>query len=280
MSTDGNKTRVLLGWPWYDGPDKNTFGLYHEITHYFGRLQERSMWLTKYGDDNEVTKDRQLDVLSGTGDTEITAADGEFEFGYQDVSGISLVGMAREKIISAALDWGADYVFMWDDDMRFPWSAFLKMYRHQKPVVNALAFTGNEPIWPCLWSVSVENGEYYSKVVYDYPENALITDEDVDGVIAFGSAVSLYNMNVFRRIHKPWFHSTGFGEDFMFCMRCHENGIRAYVDTSIKVQHLMKTPRWADEDKYKKDREAFKDFYKEQEEKQDNGYEIWKGYRE
>ena len=257
MSGSPRKTKVLLGWPWYDGPDIETYTSYNEVTHYFGRLQERSLWLSAFGDEGAEKVGRRLDPLCEDGDlAEITAEDGIFEFGYSDVGRNSLVGQAREKIVEAAIAWGADYLFMWDDDMKFKWSTFLRLWRHQKPVVNALGFTSTYPVWPCLWSVQRgnEHRSDWANIVFDYPKDQLISNEEVGGVIAFGAGVTLYDVNVFRRMPKPWFFSTGTGEDFLFCMRCHENGIRTYVDTSIKVEHLMKAPRWSSEEFYEEAR--------------------------
>jgi len=253
------KTKVCLGWPWYNGPDVDTYQRYMEVCHYFGKMQERSEWLA-WMRQNDIDRDNipLLDRMQADGDrTEITVDDGVFEFVYADESGLSLPGLARERIVENAQSAGADWLFMWDDDMLFPWSAFLRLWRHQKPVVAALAFTARDPICPVIYRITRTNtgGEklvYGSDPVLDYPKNALISDDDIDGPLAFGAGVVLINMNVFRTIEKPWFNSTGCGEDYMFCLRCYLNGIPRYVDTSLKTLHRKKEPQWASEIEYEK----------------------------
>ena len=249
-------TKVCLGFPWYNGPDPHTYTRYMEMVHYFGRLQERSYWL-----DEVVENLDGLPPLDPSGDdpeAELTLKDyelsGRFEFGYSNEGGLSLPGLARELVVEGALAWGADWLLMWDDDMLFPWSAFLKLWRHQKPVTAALAFTSRLPIQPVIYRIlerhTAKGLVRESDFVLDYPKDRLITDQDVDGPIAFGAGVVLINMNVFKQIPKPWFHSTGCGEDWMFCLRCFDHGISRYVDTSVKTMHKSANPTWVSEDLY------------------------------
>ena len=263
-------TKVCLGLPWYSGPDEDTYNTYFEMLHYFGRLQERSHWLQYYQGTNLEDLHQELPPLdpmqADAARTEITGEDGVVEVGYAMQGGWSLPGLAREHVVDSALAWGADWLFMWDDDMLMPWSAFLRLWRHQKPVVAALAFTAREPIQPVIYRIEEKqnaNGQlvHNSKFVLDYPENQLISDEHVDGPIAFGAGVVLINMNVFRQVPKPWFHSTGGGEDWMFCIRCWQHGVPRYVDTSLKTLHKMRRPSWSGEDAYEESRRERPDDY-------------------
>ena len=76
-----------------------------------------------------------------------------------------------------------------------------------------------------------------SHIVFDYPKNKLISNADVEGSLAFGMGMVLYDMSIFKIIPQPWFASTGCGEDFFFCTRCHEYGIPRHLDTSVKTSH-------------------------------------------
>ena len=259
------RVRVLLGLPWYQGPDPNTYQLYFEQMHYYGRLRERCEWLNwigeKYGRDDQVAALKELpllDPMRADGDSqEITLEDDSiFEFGLTDETSLSLPGWARERCVENALKWNADWIFFWDADMRFPWSTFLKLWRHQKPVIAALAFTAREPTYPVISRILekpdtenlVPNAiKYIAEPVFDYPKDQLIGGSDIGGSLAFGTGVCLINLNVFRQIPKPWFHSTGCGEDFMFCVRCHLHGVPRYVDTATKTQHKKHNPSWIDE---------------------------------
>lgn len=258
-------TKVCLGFPWYNGPDAHTYTRYMEMVHYFGRLQERSQWLQ--WKDGEVPADIPLlDRMQIDGDrAEITAEDGIFEFGYSFQGGLSLPGLARELVVEDAMAWGADWLLMWDDDMLFEWSSFLRLWRHQKPVTAALAFTARVPIQPVIYRIKEShdhNGlKRQSEFVLDYPKDKLITDQDIDGPIAFGAGMVLINMNVFKQIPKPWFHSTGCGEDWMFCIRCFDHGIPRYVDTSVKTMHKGANPLWVDENLYETHRQLYVETY-------------------
>ena len=246
------KTKIMLGWPWYGGPDRAAFARFFEFTHYCGRLQERSYWLAEYG---ELPDMPNLNREKEDSAFEIAPEDGVFEFAYYTVVGNSLIGRAREEIVEAAQQWGADYLFMYDDDMIWGWDTLLRLLRHNKPVVNALGFTSREPITPCMWKIQRrrrEDGEweYSDKVIYDYPKDQLVGQEDLGGPVAFGAGVTLYNMNVFNQMPKPWFSSTGCGEDWFFCIRCYQDGIPLYVDTSIKTHHKSMKVDWQNEELY------------------------------
>ena len=259
--------KIVLGLPWYGGPDIDCYPGYFEMMCYLGRVRERSIWfdsLTKqYG---EVPKEilaslPPLDPWALEGDaTEITPEDGIFEFAIANQTRLSLPGLARERLVDSALQYGADWLFMWDADMKFPWSTLLRLWRHQKPVANALGFTSRDPVIPCLYKiregfdVATKAPTYDSEVIYDYPKGKLIGSEDIDGSIAFGAGVTLINMNVFRQIPKPWFNSTGCGEDWFFCVRCHLHGISRYVDTSINVLHKAHKVNWYGVDLYDQER--------------------------
>lgn len=264
-------TKILLGFPWYDGPDVRTYTLYNEVMHYFGRLQERSQWMAAMKEADMVCPSvPPLDPMDADkGRQEYTQEDfdrfGVLRFGQADEAGLSLPGLARERLVESALAWGADYLFMWDADMRLPWSALLRLMRHQKPIVAALAFTARKPVQPVIYRIQESYDErgmvFTSETVYDYPRNQLIGNADVDGSLAFGAGVVLYNMNVFTQIPKPWFHSTGCGEDWMFCVRCHQHGVPRYMDTSLKTQHKGHEPEWIDEQYYDNFRAAHPDVY-------------------
>jgi len=275
-------TKVLLGFPWYNGPDVDTFTFYFELIHYFGRMFERSLWVEwldkqvdKYGAECPLP-DYALDALPKLNSinpddrsAEITFNDEVFHFWIAAEPGYSLPGKTREMIVERGLAEGCEWLLMWDDDMTFDLSTFLRLYRHQKPVVAALAFTARDPQQPVIYRMKEKWDEinkipfYDSETVWDYPKDQLIGDEDVGGVLTFGTGVVLINLNVFKQIPKPWFASTGCGEDFHFCVRCHLHGIPRYVDTSVKTLHKpRKFPEWYGEDRYWRVREQYPEVYK------------------
>lgn len=266
-------TKIALGLPWYGGPDVDTYPDYFEMMHFLGRTRERSIWFQRLKEqglsDEQILKDLpSVDPLSTDPENEVQPSDGLFEFAIANQTRLSLPGLARERIVDSALKWGADWLFMWDYDMKFPLNTLLRLWRHNKPVVGALGFTARDPIMPCLYRIKEgfdpvqKTPTYDSEVVYDYPRGkALLSDEDIDGSLALGAGIVLYNMNIFRQIPKPWFNSTGCGEDWFFCVRCHLHGIPRYVDTSIPTQHKAHRASWYTGETYWKEREANPDIY-------------------
>lgn len=278
-----NRTRLTLALPWYQGPDETTTPFNFQLQHYFAALRERSLWRAALGHERFMEILPTLPPLDETrgddGRAEPTEDDwkrlGILEIMICDFTRTSLVGKAREGICEAALAYegagtGAkeNYILFWDDDMRYEYSAFLRLWRHRKPVVAALAFTARYPIHPVIYTIlrkydPINQQKVFeaSTPIFDYPKNRLISDADVGGEIAFGSGVMLVDTKVFKEVPQPWFTSTGCGEDWFFCYRLAEHNIQRFVDTGVKSQHKIHMPRWADETMYWAQREQLHDGY-------------------
>ena len=250
--------KLAIGIPWYNGPDADTSTVYLDLMMYFGALRERTVFRDSLSKEAWEEVNKTLPPLDETGNEAGNPTEedyellGRLEIALVDYSRTSLVGRAREMIVDAALEWGADYLFWWDDDMLFEPSAFLSLLRNKVPVVSALAFTARVPIHPVLYSIKKDrdptnNQEFVenSEIIFDYPKDKLVGNDDIGGELAMGGACVLYNMNVFKEIPKPWFSSTGCGEDWHFCYRCSEYGIPRYMDTRVKTRHKEHAPRWA-----------------------------------
>lgn len=241
--------KIALGIPWYTGPDVDTFPDYFVHLNYYGRVKERSLWFEALRQ-VQVEHPPQIPALFNDPALDAMIAQEVYDFDLVPITRMSLVGMARELIVEGALRQNADWLFMWDWDMMFDWQVLFRLLQHRKPVVNALAFTARDPIQPCVYRINegvdpvTKMRTFDSQIVYDFPRGTLISNEHVGGSIAFGAGCILINMNVFRELPKPWFQSTGCGEDWYFCVRCHEHGIPRYVDTSVEVLHKFHTPKF------------------------------------
>ena len=259
----------MIGFPWYAGPDENTYVGYFDFFQYLGALQERARLRQVLGREafERVLSDLPpLDQSPGaTGMAEPTLEEWDELAGLQialvDRGRLSLVGLARELLAEDALEWGADLLFTWDADMRFPVGALLQLWRARKPVVGALAFTAREVPYPVLyrmrWTEDLKGVEHIegSDILLDYPRDQLLGDEQVGGPLAFGAGVMLVQTRVFREMPKPWFNSTGCGEDWFFCFRCAKHGIERWVDTRVKAEHKAHAARWVSEASYWEARE-------------------------
>lgn len=260
--------RLALGFPWYNGPSVHAFANYMDLMLYFGALRERSLWqdaLEKEEFEKVVAGLPSLDERDANSLGNPTKADwdrlGRLEIILIDFTRSSLVGQARELLVQTAIHHGADYLFSWDSDMLFDHDAFLRLWRHQLPVVGALAFTSREPTYPVItrlfetWDRTNGLKVLGSSPVYDYPKDQLVTREHIKGDVVLGGGVVLYDMKVFSKVPRPWFYSTGVGEDWHFCARAREHNVFCAVDTSVKTKHLAHEVRWIDESYYWKQRE-------------------------
>lgn len=162
-----------------------------------------------------------------------------FEF-YHFTAGRLLTPAAREALADQALAEGMDYMLMIDDDMLGPVDLFEKLYNHHVDVVAPLAFTRNPPHYAVIYSCEsgfdpVMKTDYFiNHYARNYPENQLVRCD----AVGFGAV--LIDMNVIRKMKKPYFMSTcGTGEDVYFCYRAQkEAGAKIYMDTATKLTHL------------------------------------------
>ena len=217
--------KVVIGQCSYKGPDVHCYSRYQEFFHHLGRLQETSKTSTETP---------------------------PFEFLTGNQAGNSLIGQARDNICEGALQAGADYVFFFDDDMIFDNDAFIRLWKRQKMIVGALAFTARIPIAPVLWKFTRtwnperQCEDVKADVMLDYPKDQLFE------VGCIGTGVILISTEVFRRIKKPWFHgAVGAGEDFHFCWQANRAGIAIYCDSSVKTAHRPNFPfEWHNEEAF------------------------------
>lgn len=233
---------VVIGQISYKGPDVHCYASHYEFFHYLGKLQERSAWANNVPD--------ELDPATN-GRAELQPGDPEFRFFSAVHTGNSLIGQARDAVVEKALEYEADYLFFFDDDMIFARDTFLRLWRRQKDIIGALAFTARHPIAPVIWKFKKtwdfdKRAESVDSVpMLDYPKDQLVQ------VDCIGTGVVLINMDVFRRLKKPWFHgAVGAGEDFHFCWNAGKAGFQIYCDTSVKTLHKPNAPPWHDEQMY------------------------------
>lgn len=184
-----------------------------------------------------------------------------YEF-YWHTAGRLLTAAARERLAEAALEGGMDFMIMFDDDMTLPIdfveSMLLDLEFHPEiDVVGALAFMRNPPHYPVMYTAvegydNIHHREYFAnEYVRNYPRNKLVECD----AVGFGGVC--IRMDTLRRMNPPYFFSTtGSGEDIYFCYKAKkEAGARIFMDTRIKLGHLM-NPKICDEeyhDKYNKE---------------------------
>jgi len=152
---------------------------------------------------------------------------------------------ARNEIVQFALDQGANYIYWVDDDVLPPPDAFLKMYTHNKDIINGVYWSKSNPPMPLLFRNHLE-GPYWDWHVGDLIE-----------IDAAGMGLTLVKTDVYRKIEKeqggPWY-SVNYGsfpgvqaspanntEDLYFYWKARKAGYKIWADTSIQAYHYDKT---------------------------------------
>lgn len=159
---------------------------------------------------------------------------------------------ARNSIVEAALQWGADYVLMLDDDHVIDWMEqaqtvanaeqshyeFLRTligHMERTPgaaIVGALYYHRGGECRPVVMKEGKDGGFYYMR-----------DDEIANGlqeVAVTGGGCMLIDMNLFSRIPGPWFEPEfQFGTDVQICKKAREEGRGVYCDTSLTLGHVL-----------------------------------------
>jgi SAM-dependent methyltransferase len=156
---------------------------------------------------------------------------------------------ARNEIVEYALSQGANYIFWLDDDVIAPPDAFLKLYNHQKDIVNGVYWSKSNPPMPLLFRNHLE-GPYWDWHIGDFIE-----------IDAAGNGLTLVKTGVYRKISEvvggPWYSTdytsfkgvnVGYGqgptnntEDLYFYWKAKKAGFQVWADTSVQAMHYDKT---------------------------------------
>jgi len=130
-------------------------------------------------------------------------------------------------------------LMMCDVDQVYHPKTITRLLSHNLPVVGALVHRRYPPFDSLMLKM----------VKTDEVRNAYVPiDEWKDGslveVDATGGGCLMFNMEVFRKLPRPWFKmqknpdGSTIGEDIGFCMELKKAGYRIFVDTSVPAGHL------------------------------------------
>lgn len=180
--------------------------------------------------------DNQIDMAKYLGKLECHSP---FEF-HMATIGRLFVPKAREEFAQYALEIGADYLFMIDDDMLCPLDLFERLWKHHVDIVAPLAFQRRSPHYPVIyktregWDEVRKERFFGNEIVKNYPKNTLLECD----AVGFGAV--LIKRWVIEKYQPPRFMSTSpTGEDILFCYNARQSiGAKVYVDTDTKIAHL------------------------------------------
>ena len=183
----------------------------------------------------------------------------QFEFvrGYD-------VATARNNIAQRALDTGADYVLMVDNDVVLPKDALKNLLEDPVDVcIGYYAHRGTDNLYhgrTCACKLLDKDGKEY----YHFPLESEYTAEEMhmmreDGITKIeihggGMGCALINTEVFRKTEYPWYDWVNYGEanrgmlseDLHFCVLCRIHHIPIYTDVRVGCGHMLRHVQWPD----------------------------------
>lgn len=154
------------------------------------------------------------------------------------------IAEARNEIVEFALSQNANYIYWLDDDVIPAPDAFMKLYRHQKDIINGVYWSKSNPPMPLLFRNHLE-GPYWNWRIGDLIE-----------IDAAGNGLTLVKTDVYRTISEklggPWYsteYSSFAGvkdtpynntEDLYFYWKARKAGFKIWADTSVQAMHFDK----------------------------------------
>lgn len=137
---------------------------------------------------------------------------------------------ARNRIVEEVLKNNSDYLLFIDADMVFPPDLLLRLIKHDKDLVNALAFRRITPHYPCIFKWDADN-KCYQTMSYT---------TGLKEVEATGMAAMLIRTDIFKSLKKPWYYYRDnlFSSDLTFCENARKAGFKIYVDSDLKIGHI------------------------------------------
>lgn len=156
----------------------------------------------------------------------------------------SLVYDSRNQLAQLAVREGFDRILWLDSDMTVPADFLDRLARHLDnglEMVTGLYFTRRKPARPVIYSdlgYKEEDGQTkaYCTHYSDYPRDSLFEVE------ACGMGGCMMTTELVDRIGKsfglPFSPIIGFGEDFSFCLRAKQLGIKIWCDSGAKLGHI------------------------------------------
>jgi len=141
----------------------------------------------------------------------------------------------RNDIVETAQRIEATHLLFMDVDQIYPVDTITKLLKHRLPVVAAKVNRRYPPFDPIM--LKITDAGY--QPIDDYVPGSLVS------VDATGTGCILYDMEVFKKIPRPWYRfqkhpETGLviGEDIGLCQELKKLDYEIFVDTSIEVGHL------------------------------------------
>ena len=177
---------------------------------------------------------------------------GDHDLLYRSISGYDCA-VARTNIAEEAITRGFDYVFMVDYDVVVPQDALSMLMEWGEPVMLGYYLqqgSFNPPHGE--GKTSVCKPESYHDQYTSVEMKELRDNGDCKVPIRGGGmGCALIETEVFKRVSFPYFRFVVYedrhgrlSEDFYFCSRCREAGVKLYADARVKCGHQFRPIEW------------------------------------
>lgn len=172
-----------------------------------------------------------------------------------------MIDRVRQQAHDYAVKEGFDYILWWDDDILAPVDIISRLYSHGEGVVAGMAFQRTEPFAMCAYRSDKDHG------LDDYDKFKSLTLAQISGklveVDAVGTGCMLMKTRITEGLEKPWWvWPKTAAEDVELCVKLRHAGVKIFVDTGIKLQHLESTPKMINEEHHKQFCQQLSEFVK------------------
>jgi len=152
---------------------------------------------------------------------------------------------ARNSIVRAALQNGADYIWMLDDDHIIDIDETLTINdAYSLPIKLAQHLEDNPKIGVVGALYYQRGGDHYPVVMQELNGNSFFIQHGevsnrMQKVSVTGGGCMMIRASVFDKIDEPWFKPEHeFGTDIQLCRQVIEAGFEVWCDTSLHIGHL------------------------------------------
>lgn len=188
-------------------------------------------------------------------------ARGEHELAFNFIRGYDCA-TARNRIAQSALDEGADYVLMVDNDVVLPADALLNLTEDLKEVcLGYYAHRDTDNIYrgrTCVCRLFSKEGHKY----FNYPLESEYTAEELhklrdEGTYKLqihggGMGCAFIKVDLFNQFEYPWYDWVNYkdnnrgmlSEDLYFCEKCKKHGVKVWTDTRVACGHMLRHLQW------------------------------------
>lgn len=172
---------------------------------------------------------------------------GGHDVGFEFVRGYDCA-TARNNIVKRALDAGADYLMMVDNDVTVPRDALVNLMEHGVDVVMGYYAHRNGSNDSTTKTNVCKRGELNYTMQYTGGELAAYRNngENLVRVHGGGMGCILIRCSALARMQYPYYKWVDYGnggmlsEDLYFCEQCRMAGIKIYADTRVSCGHMFR----------------------------------------